>query len=72
MITNGTLLHKHMNCLEQFNTIILSMDGVGDVYEKHRKIPFAQFVESVREFVQVREEACQRVPKHGKGPLILR
>lgn len=67
MITNGTLLHKHLNCLDQFNTIILSMDGIGDVYEKHRKIPFAQFSNQLENLCKFRE-GLSKGAKAWQGP----
>lgn len=54
LITNGTLLQKWKPYLERLNTIILSMDGVGDIYESHRKIPFNKFVENLTELCTLR------------------
>ncbi len=67
MITNGTLLHRHWSCLEQFNTIILSMDGVGDVYEKHRKIPFSKFVGNLDNLFRYRD-GLSKGDKAWQGP----
>lgn len=70
MITNGTLLHKHLDCLHQFNTIILSMDGVGDVYEKHRKISFSKFSDQLQSLCKYRE-SLSKGAKAWQGPFDL-
>ena len=67
MITNGTLLNKHTDCLHEFNTIILSMDGVGDVYEKHRKISFSKFSDQLENLCEYRAGLSKGV-KAWQGP----
>lgn len=67
LISNGTLLSKHFSVLEKLNTIILSMDGVGEVYEAHRKIPFSKFSQCLNELCDMRAGLSKGV-KAWQGP----
>jgi len=47
MISNGLLLQKKWESLRKLNQLILSLDGVEDVYEKHRGVSFQKLRENL-------------------------
>jgi radical SAM protein with 4Fe4S-binding SPASM domain len=56
LISNGLLLEKNWSAISTLDLLILSLDGVGEVYEKHRGVPFSKLLEALDFFTRHREK----------------
>lgn len=53
LITNGLNLEKRLPDLSGLNKLVLSMDGVSDVYRAHRGCDFTRFTQNLSAFLAV-------------------
>ena len=51
LISNGLLLEKNWPAIKTIDLLVISLDGVGEVYEKHRGVPFSRLID-VLDFFQ--------------------
>ena len=56
MITHGLKIPEVWEKMGGLNSLIISIDGVGEVYEKHRGVPFQRLVETL-DFLKSRMDA---------------